>query len=80
MPRNLYNRVELVIPVEDEAARTEMLEILDLSLADDTGCWILGDDGKWSRREAGEGRACDVQQEMIDRAKARAAEAVTAVH
>jgi len=81
MPRNLYNRVELVIPIEDEAARNEMLEILELSLADDAGCWDLHEDGRWRRREAtGDERGVDVQQEMIDRAKARAAEAVTAVH
>jgi len=81
MPRNLYNRVELVIPIEDEAARNEMLEILDLSLAADVGCWLLGPDGEWARKPVDlDGPALDVQQEMIDRAKARAAEAVTAVH
>ena len=32
MPRNLYNRVELVIPIEDEAVRNEMLDVLELSL------------------------------------------------
>ena len=41
MPRNLYNRVELVIPVEDEAVRQAMLDILDLSLADNAGAWTL---------------------------------------
>ncbi len=30
MQRNLYNRVELVIPVEDASIRTELLEVVDL--------------------------------------------------
>ena len=48
MPRNLYNRVELVIPIEDEAVRDEMLDVLELSLADDAGCWDLDSDGGWT--------------------------------
>jgi polyphosphate kinase len=80
MPRNLYNRVELVIPVEDEAVRAEMLEVLRLSLADDSGCWDLGSDGEWMRRRHdGDEPTCNVQQEMIDRAKARASETLAIV-
>ena len=79
MPRNLYNRVELVIPIEDEAVRDEMISILDLSLADDSGCWELGSDGEWKRRRTEGGPKVDVQQEMIERAHARAAEAVTPI-
>jgi len=74
MPRNLYTRIELVIPIEDEAARTEMIDILDRSLADDAGCWELGSDGKWTRRRPEGGPTHDVQREMIELAKARAAE------
>jgi polyphosphate kinase len=78
MPRNLYNRIELVVPVEDEAVKAEMLEILELSLADDTGAWTLGADRAWKRRRpaAGEERT-DVQQALIDRAAARATEPTT---
>jgi len=76
MPRNLFNRVELVIPIENESARREMLEILELSLADNHGAWTLGADGEWTRRERGEN---DVQQQMIDRAAARASETGTHV-
>ena len=53
MPRNLYNRVELVIPIEDEGVRQEMLEILDLSLADNAGAWTLDNEGEWKRRDPG---------------------------
>jgi len=76
MPRNLYNRVELVIPVEDEAVRGELLAILELSLDDDAGAWALDAAGEWTRRRPGPGApARDVQAEMIERSMVRAAEA-----
>jgi len=75
MPRNLYNRVELVVPVLDEAIKQEMTEILDLSLADNAGAWVLDSEGEWKRRLRGPGDPVqDVQAEMIDRSLARAAE------
>jgi polyphosphate kinase len=75
MPRNLYNRVELVIPVEDESIKAELLDILALSLADTKGCWVLGPDREWTRRRPPEGEEpVDVQQILIDRSSARSAE------
>jgi polyphosphate kinase len=76
MPRNLYNRVELVIPVEDEGVRQEMIEILDLSLADNSGAWNLDAEGEWTRRTRAPGEPVnDVQATMIERSISRAAEA-----
>ena len=76
MPRNLYNRVELVIPVEDEGVKQEMLDILELSLADNTGAWTLDAEGEWTRRTRAPGEPVhDVQATMIERSIARAAEA-----
>ena len=49
MPRNLYNRVELLTPVEDEANRAELSDVLDRAFADNTNAWELGSDGVWSR-------------------------------
>jgi polyphosphate kinase len=78
MQRNLYNRIELVVPVGDEAVREEMLDILGLSLADNAGAWELGTDREWKRRRPAEGEdRIDVQQALIDRAGARAAEPTT---
>ena len=75
MPRNLVNRVELVVPIEDAAIRTELLEVLDISLADNVGAWTLGAGGEWKRRRRAEGEPRrDVQQMMIERYSARAAE------
>ncbi len=51
MPRNLYNRVELVIPIEDERARADLIDILDASLADDMNAWDLDADGSYHRRD-----------------------------
>jgi len=74
MPRNLYNRVELVVPVEDERVREEVLDILERSLADQTNAWDLRSDGRWVRRKAPPEGARSVQHELVERAQARAAE------
>ncbi len=73
MPRNLYNRVELLTPIEDPRVRSELVDILDRSLADDLNAWVLGEDGRWARRTpAAEPRS--VQREMIEWHTSRAAE------
>jgi polyphosphate kinase len=73
MPRNLYNRVELVVPVEDSKLRAELLDILDRSMADNTNAWVLGSDGEWTRRRP-DGEPRNVQRELIERYQARASE------
>ena len=50
MPRNLYNRVELLTPIFDDKVRAELIDVLDRSLADNTNSWELGADGTWTRR------------------------------
>ena len=49
MPRNLYNRVELLTPVEDEDNRAQLADVLDRAFANNTNSWELGSDGVWSR-------------------------------
>ena len=73
MPRNLYNRVELVIPILDERIRAEMMDILDRSLADDMNAWDLDAEGVGARRDGSRGRS--VQREMIEKHSARSADA-----
>jgi polyphosphate kinase len=73
MPRNLYNRVELVVPVEDSKLREDLIDVLDRSLADNTNAWVLGDDGTWTRRQP-DGAPRHVQRELIERHAARTAE------
>ena len=73
MPRNLYNRVELLTPVDDARLRAELSDILDRSLADDTNAWELGEDGRWTRRTPAD-RPRSAQAELIERHIARASE------
>jgi len=73
MPRNLYNRVELVSPVEDPAIRAYLMDVLDRSLADNTNAWVLGADGCWTRRSP-DGEPRNVQREMIELHEGRTAE------
>jgi len=73
MPRNLYNRVELVTPVENARIRAQMLDALERCLADNTNAWVLGRDGAWRRRHPN-GEPHNVQREMMELAEARASE------
>jgi polyphosphate kinase len=73
MPRNLDSRVELVVPVEDAALKAELLDVLERCLADNASCWELGADGDWVRQEP-DGELRSVQEELMARHSARAAE------
>jgi polyphosphate kinase len=75
MPRNLDDRVELTAPVEDPALRAELLETLELCLADNTSAWTLDEHGEWTRRLPANGDARSVQRELMRRHAERAAEA-----
>ncbi|HST70704.1 MAG TPA: polyphosphate kinase 1 [Solirubrobacterales bacterium] len=77
MPRNLDSRVELVTPVEDAALKAELLDVLERSLADNSNSWELGSDGSWSKRQP-DGETRNVQEELIARHSARAAEHLAA--
>jgi polyphosphate kinase len=72
MPRNLYNRVELVAPVEDPRIRAQLLDVLDRGLADNTNGWVLGQDGDWTRRRPN-GEPRNVQRELIELHETRGA-------
>ena len=73
MPRNLDSRVELVAPVEDAALKAELLDVLERCFADNVSSWELDSDGTWSRL-APDGEARNVQEELMARHSARAAE------
>ena len=72
MPRNLYNRVELVTPVRDERIAGELIDVLDRSFADNTNAWTLDADGAWARRSA-DGERRNLQHELLERHAAKAA-------
>jgi polyphosphate kinase len=72
MPRNLYNRVELVTPILDGRIAGELVEVLDRAFADNTNAWTLDADGAWARRTA-DGERRNLQHELLERHAAKAA-------
>jgi polyphosphate kinase len=79
MPRNLYNRVELVTPVEDDANRGQLMDVLDRAFADNTNSWELGEDGVWSRRTTNGDPPHSLQGELMELHAQRAERAAAAV-
>ena len=73
MPRNLYNRVEVVFPVEDPILKQRIIEeILPRHLEDNTKAWILTRDGSYQRPARPTGCADrDSQVEFIGIAQTR---------
>jgi polyphosphate kinase len=72
MPRNLDTRVELVVPLEHEALRAEVIDTLDRCFADDTNAWELGEDGTWERLTPDGDEPRNVQRELMARYGLRA--------
>jgi len=73
MPRNLDTRVELLVPIGDQALRAQVEDVLERTLADDTFAWDLQPDGAWSRRRRGGTRS--VHGELMRGALEQAAQA-----
>ena len=55
MPRNLDSRVEVLVPVEDPALRSEIDLLLETSLSDTRSSFQLQPEGTWERRRPAEG-------------------------
>jgi polyphosphate kinase len=73
MHRNLDRRVETLIRVEDADARTRLIDLLSLALADNAGTWRLDGEGRWSRATAGPGEPrIEMQRELMQRVAGRA--------
>ncbi len=49
MPRNFHRRVEVMVPIEDPALRTRLIEILSLQWLDNTKAWVLEPGGTYHR-------------------------------
>jgi len=74
MPRNLDTRVELIVPLDQDDVRREVLEAVELCLADTRNAWELRADGEWERRIPVDGDVRDAQTELMRRHAARADE------
>jgi polyphosphate kinase len=67
MPRNLYNRVELLAPVEAPPLQEQLTDVLDRAFADNTNSWELSGDGSWRRRSPdGQAVRLNLQRELRD--------------
>jgi polyphosphate kinase len=71
MPRNLYNRVELMSPVEDDGLQDQLADVLDRAFADNTNSWVLGEDGSWARRSPDGEEPRNLQSELLEMHAAR---------
>jgi polyphosphate kinase len=71
MPRNLDNRLELVVPVEDRRLCNRLGSTLDALLEDNASAWALGPDGSWKRVGAKKGERARPGQVMLMRSAAR---------
>jgi polyphosphate kinase len=49
MPRNFHRRVEVMVPIEDAILRGRLVDILNLSVADNVKAWQLQSDGSYVR-------------------------------
>jgi polyphosphate kinase len=70
MQRNLDHRVEVLVPIKDEALRAQLVDVVERCLADDTFAWDLRADGSWTRRRGG---TRSVHAELVEMATAREA-------
>jgi len=74
MSRNLESRVEVLAPVEDEALRTELRDILDIQIEDQRSAWEMDSDGRYVQRRA-DGIDAGCQQRLVKAAEKRHREA-----
>ncbi len=51
MHRNLDRRVEVLVRVTDPAHRADLAGRFDLAMEEDTQCWILRENGVWTRHD-----------------------------
>ena len=67
MPRNFFNRVEIAVPLEEEALQRVKEECLDIYLKDNMFAWELGADGQYYRLQPDNDDAFSAQQFLINR-------------
>ncbi len=72
MTRNLSKRVELLVPIEDPAARKRLIQILEMGFSDDTQARRLGADGRYKLLKPDGGKQVRSQEVFTKEAAKRA--------
>ena len=72
MVRNLDHRVEVITPVDDPACQRELLDALDIELADTALAWELTSGGEWVHCHPAPGEAPLNSQDVLMRRAASA--------
>jgi len=67
MPRNFFNRVEIAVPLENEALRRVKEECLDIYLKDNMFAWQLNAEGRYDRLKPVDDVPFSAQQFLINR-------------
>ncbi|QAS70605.1 polyphosphate kinase 1 [Oenococcus sicerae] len=70
MPRNLYRRVELLVPITDPKCESQIAEIFETMWADTVNMWKMKSDGSYlrhsKRRRRVDSQALFMGQEFVD--------------
>jgi polyphosphate kinase len=75
MPRNLDRRIELLVPVEDHAAKSRLIAILETYFEDNVKARVLQPDGSYARAKPGRKRRRRSQEMLYEDACQRVREA-----
>lgn len=67
-PRNLDKRIELMVPVENPAAKKKLSELLDIYFSDNCNAWILNPDGMYVRCKPGKRKPKRAQDVLYSKA------------
>jgi polyphosphate kinase len=62
MHRNLDRRVEVLLRICDETARSEMHRIFEAAFSPDISCWELGSDGTWMHVDGADYQAAQLER------------------
>jgi polyphosphate kinase len=71
MPRNLDERIEVLVPVEDPKIQQELVNVLEIGWADRAHSWELKADDRWERLPKGKGKKASSQEMLMRRARSR---------
>jgi len=67
MPRNLDKRIELMVPVENPAAKKRLVELLDIYFSDNCNAWKLNPDDTYVRCKPGRNKQKRAQEIIFDK-------------